>query len=126
MIGVTSGIAFAADAPPSVTPNSGLAAPVRDAPASPAPPPAAPPEATSPTSVPVSPKLAAPQPAAPAGLDLTAPQPAAAEQRPITSKWWFWAAIGAAVVGASVAIYLVERTPAPPGCPTAMGYLCPR
>lgn len=127
MIGVTSGIASAADAPPSATPNSGRAAPVpADAPASRAPAPAAPPEATSPTRVPVSPMLAAPQPAAPAALDLTAPQPAAAERRPITSKWWFWAAIGAAVVGASVAIYLVERAPAPPGCPTAMGYLCPR
>lgn len=109
MIGVTSEIAFAADASPSATPNRGLAAP-------------------SPTGVPpVSPMPAAPQPVAPvpAAVDLTAPPPAA-ENQAITSKWWFWTAIGAAVVGGVVAIYLVERAPAPPGCPTAMGYLCPR
>jgi hypothetical protein len=124
MIGVTSGIAFAADAPPSVTPNSGLVAPAAaDAPASPAPPapPAAAPEP--------SPVLAAPQPVAPApeAVDRISPAPLpAAESQSIVGKWWFWTAIGAAVVGGVVAIYLVERAPALPGCPTTMGYVCPR
>ena len=123
MIGVTSRLAVAADAPPSVAPNSGdrsrgswragcrrprlrlRRARLRAA------------------ALP-----AAPQPAAPAAatVDLSAPQPDASQKQPITSKWWFWTAIGAAVAGGLVALYLAERTPSPPGCPTAMGYVCPR
>ena len=60
-----------------------------------------------------------------APVNLTAPQPDASQKQPITSKWWFWTAIGAAVAGGLVALYLAERTPSPPGCPTAMGYVCP-
>jgi hypothetical protein len=60
-----------------------------------------------------------------AAVDLSAPAPAPATQS-ITHKWWFWTAIGAAVVGAAVSIYFVERTPSPPGCPTSMGFVCPR
>lgn len=122
MIGVTSRIAVAADAPASAATNSAggatpLAAPsppAEAAPSSSAPPPAALP--------------AAPQPPAPsaATVDLGAPQPDASRKPPVTSQWWFWSAIGAAVVGGIVAIYLVERTPSPPGCPTATGYVCPR
>jgi hypothetical protein len=126
MIGVTSGIAVAADAAPSAAPNSG-AAPA--APAVPSPSPAAPPEAAPLSSAPAPAALpAAPQPPAPAAatVDLSAPQPAATEKQSITSKWWFWTAIGAAVVGGVVAIYFVARTPSPPSCPTAMGFVCPR
>jgi hypothetical protein len=122
MIGVTSRIAVAADVPPSATPNSGDGAAV---PAAPSPSP----EAAPPSSAPAPAALpAAPQPPAPAAatVDLTAPQPEASQKQPITSKWWFWTAIGAAVAGGLVALYLVERTPSPPGCPTAMGYVCPR
>jgi hypothetical protein len=121
MIGVTSGIAVAADAAPSAVPNSGAVAPVSAAP-SPSPEAAPPSSAPAPAALP-----AAPQPApAAATVDLAAPQPEASPKQPITSKWWFWTAIGAAVVGGVVAIYLVERTPSPPGCPAAMGYVCPR
>ena len=120
MIGVTSRIAVAADAPPSVPPNSGNEAAVPGAP-SPSPE-ASPSSAPAPATLP-----AVPQPAAPAAaVDLSAPQPDALQKQPITSKWWFWTAIGAAVVGGLVALYLAERTPSPPGCPTAMGYVCPR
>jgi hypothetical protein len=125
MIGVTSGIAVAADAVPSVAPNSGVGpAAGAAAPAASSPAPAAPPEAAPPSSPPLP---AAPQPpAAAATVDLSAPQPAATEKQAITSKWWFWTAIGAVVAGGLVALYLVERTPSPPGCPAAMGYVCPR
>jgi hypothetical protein len=130
MIGVTSGIAVAADAPPSAAPNSGAAAADgAAAPAAPVPPPAAPLEGAPPSGAPAPAVLpAAPQPpvAAAATVDLSAPQPETAQKQPITSKWWFWTAIGAAVVGGVVAIYLVERTPSPPSCPSAMGYVCPR
>jgi len=130
MIGITSRIAAAADSPPSGAPNSGPASAVgAEAPAAPPPAPAAPQEAAPPSSAPAPAALpAAPQPATPpaATVDLTAPQPVAPEKQPITSKWWFWTAIGAAVAGGLVAIYLVERTPSPPGCPAAMGYVCPR
>jgi hypothetical protein len=122
MIGVTSQLAVAADAPPSVAPNSadGAAVPGAHSPS---------PEAAPPSSgAAPAPLPAAPQPAAPAAatVDLTAPQPDASQKQPITSKWWFWTAIGAAVAGGLVALYLAERTPSPPGCPTAMGYVCPR
>jgi hypothetical protein len=123
MIGVTSRIAVAADASPSVAPNTGAA------PAAPAATSAAAPEAAPPSSAPAPLTLpAAPLPSAPAAkaVDLTTPQPATPQNQPITSKWWFWTAIGAAVVGGVVAIYLVERTPSPPGCPIAMGFVCPR
>jgi hypothetical protein len=124
MIGVTSGIAVAADAVPSAAANTAAGAAAPAGPDAPSPAPGAPPEAAPPSSAPLP---AAPQPpAAAATVDLTAPQPAAPEKPPITSKWWFWTAIGAAVVGGVVAIYLVSRTPSPPGCPTAMGYVCPR
>ena len=126
MIGVTSRIASAADAPPSAAPNTG-AAPAAGADAPAAPVPAAGPEAAPPSNAPAPLALpAAPLPPAPATttVNLTAPQPA--PNQPITSKWWFWTAIGAAVVGGVVAIYLVSRTPSPPACPTAMGFVCPR
>lgn len=123
MIAVTSPIAAAADAPPSAAPNSTPALSVPSAA------PAAIPEAAPPSSAPpVIAWPAAPQPAAPsvATLDLTPPQPAEPQKQSITRTWWFWTAIGAAVVAGAVAIYFVERTPSPPGCPTAMGYVCPR
>ncbi len=130
MIAVTSGVAVAADAPPSAASNSVLAAPAgTEAPAAPSQSPAAAPESPSPPAAAVTPGLpVAPQPAALAApaVDLTAPQPAAPANQSITGKWWFWTAIGAAVVAGVVAIYFVERTPAPPGCPTTMGYVCPR
>lgn len=124
MIGVTGPNAVAADAPPSAAPNSSPA-PAVGAGADTALPQAAPPaSAAAPPALP-----AAPQPAPVAvatTVDLTAPQPVVSEKQPITSKWWFWTAIGAAVVGGVVAIYLVDRTPSPPGCPIGMGYVCPR
>ena len=121
MILVTSRLAVAADASPSAAPNSADRAAVPGAPAPS-------PEAAPPSSAPAPAALpAVPQPAAPAAaVDLSAPQPDASQNQSITSKWWFWTAIGAAVAGGLVALYLAERTPSPPGCPTAMGYVCPR
>lgn len=55
------------------------------------------------------PAASSPPPVLLAAPAVTAPAPAAEADRPVTSKAWFWAAIGAAVVGGTVAVLLATR-----------------
>jgi hypothetical protein len=48
-----------------------------------------------------------PTPASPA-LNLSQPPVAADKDEPLVEKWWFWSAIGAVVIGAVVAIVLID------------------
>jgi hypothetical protein len=52
--------------------------------------------------------------------------PPAPRQPALLDRWWFWAGVGAVVAAAGLSIYLLTRTPDPPGCPTGQGYVCPR
>jgi hypothetical protein len=41
-------------------------------------------------------------------------RPHALKERPITTTWWFWSAVGALVVGSAAVTYAVTRTGPPP------------
>ena len=75
------------------------------------------------------PPPATPEPA-PASVTLVAPPPPAIETTdarsttPLTHRWWFWAAIGAVIVGTATAVVLGARGGADrPDCPG--GFTCP-
>lgn len=70
-------------------------------------------EAAPPVPPPPLPALAPPPPRAEAPV-LATPPPA--EARPVYKRWWFWAAVGAVVVGGTVAA--IALTPREPSCDT--------
>jgi tetratricopeptide (TPR) repeat protein len=75
----------------------------------PAPPPSSSPGAPAP---PAEPAASSPAPVlldTPAPMVPPPPAPVAQADRPITSKAWFWAAVGAVVVGGTVAVLLATR-----------------
>jgi tetratricopeptide (TPR) repeat protein len=75
----------------------------------PVPPPVAvapPPVASLPPAAPATEAAAS---SSPVLLDTPAPAPATEADRPLTSKAWFWGAIGAVVVGGTVALLLATR-----------------
>jgi tetratricopeptide (TPR) repeat protein len=113
-------------------PPASPSVPVAPSPTSTAPPPVAaptepvtplssPPSAASslsapaPTSTPVSTTPIVENGAAP-------PQSDQSESHPIYSRWWFWTAIGAAVVGGIVLIAVTRG--GDPSCPTSTGFKC--
>lgn len=59
---------------------------------------------------------AAPSPYVPPGAALAAePAPPAPERRPITSRWWLWAALGGAVAATVVVVAVASSDgPSPP------------
>jgi tetratricopeptide (TPR) repeat protein len=67
---------------------------------------APPPVASLPPAAPVTEAAAS---SSPVLLDTPAPAPATEADRPLTSKAWFWGAIGAVVVGGTVALLLATR-----------------
>jgi tetratricopeptide (TPR) repeat protein len=105
---------------PVVPPPVPTASPPAAAPTEPVTPLSPPPSASSlsapaPTSTPVSPTPVVENGAPP-------PQSDQSESHPIYSRWWFWTAIGAAVVGGIVLI-AVSRG-GDPACPTSTGFKC--
>jgi tetratricopeptide (TPR) repeat protein len=78
-------------------------------------------------SPPVEPRPTDPAPLTPAPppvqLQAAAPPPAPAPERPpVYKRWWFWSAIGAAVVGGTVAVLVMRNNKDLPSCET--GRLC--
>jgi tetratricopeptide (TPR) repeat protein len=59
-------------------------------------------------AVPLTPTAIEPT-APPAPLQLTAPPPGATAEAPIYKRWWFWTAVGVAVVGGTVAVVMATR-----------------
>ncbi|HLK88588.1 MAG TPA: tetratricopeptide repeat protein [Polyangia bacterium] len=112
-------------------PPASASSPVAPPPAT-APPPAAPPtEPVTPLSPPpgAASSLGAPAPTStPVSttpiVENTAPPPQSdqSESHPIYSRWWFWTAIGAAVVGGIVIIAATRG--GDPACPMSAGFKC--
>ena len=61
------------------------------------------------TTLPLTPAPAADPTLPTPPLQLTAPPDAPAESPPIYKRWWFWTAVGVAVVGGTVAVVLATR-----------------
>jgi hypothetical protein len=57
----------------------------------------------------------APAPYLPPGADLTPSSPPAEPRRPITKRWWFWAAVGGLAVATVAVILIAGSSPSPPG-----------
>jgi tetratricopeptide (TPR) repeat protein len=81
------------------------AAPAADAPATDAQSPAAPLGVSAPPVV-----APAPEPAAHADALVVAQAPASAPPAPFYQRWWFWTAVGAALVGGGIAAYAATRS----------------
>jgi tetratricopeptide (TPR) repeat protein len=102
--------------------------PVAAAPATPAPPaaPASPamvvtsaPAAPAPAALVLSSPPPAPPPLAAGSINENVPPPSVARSHPFYTRWWFWTAVGAVVVGGVVVAVAVKHDP---GCPG--GYTC--
>jgi hypothetical protein len=68
----------------------------------------------------------APSASPPAGAVFAGPPPAPhGEEKPLSRRWWFWTAIGAAVVGGTVTAIALSAggSPSRPACPA--GSVCP-
>jgi tetratricopeptide (TPR) repeat protein len=90
------------------------------------PPPAASPPSAGPTPAAAVPALALspPSPTSPAGPSEMAPigenaAPSPTDSHPIYTRWWFWTAVGVALVGGIVVAAAVRHDPSCPG-----GYTC--
>lgn len=99
--------------------GSGPALGQENSPANPAPPASPgiePPAVTEPPATPQAqpeiPPQPAPEPTQPAAaspaLNFSQPTAQADKNEPLVEKWWFWTAIGAAVIGTVVAIVLID------------------
>ena len=76
---------------------------------------APPPSAAEIAPRPLAPTPVAPEPAPPVNLQATAPPPEPASA-PIYRRWWFWTAIGAAVLGGAAAVVIARKAGDMPAC----------
>lgn len=95
------GLALGQENPPA-NPASANSPATEPPPVAPMPPPERPEVQGQPVPQPSQPAAASP------ALDFSQPAVSADKDEPLVEKWWFWTAIGAAVVGTVVAIVLIE------------------
>jgi tetratricopeptide (TPR) repeat protein len=67
------------------------------------------------------PEEASPPAPSPLGVAAAAPAPSPEVRRPLTGRWWFWAAVGAVVTGATITLVAVTRRQDPEVPPSMLG-----